>query len=593
MPLTPWRALVVDDEAPLRMLIVRALTMQQIGCDQAEDGAVALGKLDENRYDIVVTDLRMPNRHGHSLCQAILERPDRPLVVVVTGLAEPRLIADLKARGVDAIFEKPFNLPSFAGKIREMLDNGGIRSTSISDELSSPTAEVDDRSRLPTVVVLMHDRARSQRLSLELGSVKVDVFATRTTDALYRFVEEHHADVMLIENAQFGFLRGPEILTRVQSLPSPPQAIVIGNPEAFRPEQLRSLKIWKFVPAEATDSDLVQSVRHALFNMERTVELSPEARALAKSHGALPRSLTVLMKLAQYLQMSADDVPVEQLTKDLLADAATTGELLRLANGSSGGARRRVMNVGDALDLLGVTRAVLLLLSSGIRAAEEKLLLQFPEDLRNWYQARAALISTVSSVFAEQCFELSGETAFLLGLFQDLGILVMGGAFGERYVGLVNRVRSTGPLRLHAIELQYFRVDHAEVSTALLELWRLPESLMRPIRHHHDAIVRMDDKAGLMAYVQPMRIAEAFADLWDNRHPARKDALERLVADCPRVNPIDTQDLYAMSVRKLDEVAKLYSLPIPDENAVLEFCRNVFAVHGAPSADPTGADFSG
>jgi len=592
MPLTPWRALVVDDEPPLRMLVSRSLKIQQIACDQAEDGAAALIKLDENPYDILITDLRMPNRHGHSLCQAILERQDRPLVVVITGLAEPRLVADLKARGVDAIFQKPIDFPSFGGKIREMLDNGSAKFKAAPDDLSALVLEADDPSRSPTVVVLMHDRARSQRLSLELGTVKVDVFATQTTDALYRFVEEHRVDVMLIENVQFGFLRGAEILSRVQSLPSPPQAIVIGNAETFHPEQLRSLKIWKFVPPEATDSDLVQSVRNALFNMERTAELSPEARALAKSHGALPRSLAVLMRLAQYLQMPPDDISVEKLTKDLLTDAATTGELLRLANGSSSGARRRITNIAEALDFLGTTRAVLLLLSTGIRAAEEKLLSQFPENLRNWYQVRTALIGTVASVFAEQYFELSGETAFLLGLFQEMGILVMGGAFGEKYVGLVNRVRLTGPLRLHAIELQYFHVDHAEVSAALLELWRLPETLMRPVRHHHDSNLRIGDKPGLMAYVQPMRIAEAFADLWDNRHPARKDALERLVADCPRVKSIDVQDLFALSVRKLGEVAELYSLPVPDENAVLQFCRNVLAVKGVAGTDPAVAEFS-
>ena len=60
------RALVVDDEPQVRTLVGRALVDEQIVCDFAEDGAAAQKKLEETRYDIVLTDLRMPNVNGHS-----------------------------------------------------------------------------------------------------------------------------------------------------------------------------------------------------------------------------------------------------------------------------------------------------------------------------------------------------------------------------------------------------------------------------------------------------------------------------------------------------------------------------------------------
>ena len=116
MPPASPRALIVDDDRLVRMLVARSLSAERIACDQAEDGGVAAKKLDEYPYDIVVTDLVMPKRHGHSLCQTVLNRIRRPLLVVITGLAEPRLEQDLRKRGVDAIIQKPIDFAHSASR---------------------------------------------------------------------------------------------------------------------------------------------------------------------------------------------------------------------------------------------------------------------------------------------------------------------------------------------------------------------------------------------------------------------------------------------------------------------------------------------
>src|SRR5580704_2281773 len=123
IPILMPRALVVDDEPQMRALVGRALVNEQIVCDFAEDGAAARKKLDETPYDIVVTDLRMPNVNGHVLCQSLLGRADRPLLIAMTGVVDPRLGRDLRARGIDAIFEKPLDFLVFGKQIRAMIDN--------------------------------------------------------------------------------------------------------------------------------------------------------------------------------------------------------------------------------------------------------------------------------------------------------------------------------------------------------------------------------------------------------------------------------------------------------------------------------------
>ena len=122
------RALVVDDEAAMRRLISRALCGVGFSCDVAADGIEAQCRLAADRYDVVVTDLCMPNQNGHELAQEILERPDRPLIVVLTALTDPRMTFDLLARGVDEVILKPIEYRSFASTLRLLVKRRTVAS---------------------------------------------------------------------------------------------------------------------------------------------------------------------------------------------------------------------------------------------------------------------------------------------------------------------------------------------------------------------------------------------------------------------------------------------------------------------------------
>ena len=583
LPASP-RALIVDDDRLVRMLVARSLSAERIACDQAEDGEAAAKKLDEFPYDIVVTDLMMPNRHGHSLCQAVLSRPTRPVLIVITGLAEPRLIQDLKVRGVDAIVQKPIDFPAFSKQVRALYE---ARRTAEHESLQkrlvaseTPTLADAPPPRRPIVAILMSAGNRAQQLAVELRGDALEVFVPQTTESLCQFVENHQVDVMVIEDVAYGFLTGAEILARLQGPAAPRQAVVIGTAAAFTPDQAQSLKIRRIFSNTATDSDLIQAVRSALAEVERAADhVSPEAAALVKSFGGPAHSPAVLVKLTQYLQMSAAEIPIEQLSRDIMADPATAAELLRLANGSSLGVRRQITEIAEALIFLGKGRSVSLLVSSGIRNVERGLLRRFPVNLRAWYQLRTIVIASVSSLFAERHFGLSADTAFVLGLFQDMGILVLANAYGERYLRLIKQARSVGPVRLHALEQQYFHVNHAEVSAALVGGWRLPGKLVPPICHHHDMDVHIGDRNEALAFVQPMRIGEAFANLWDNRHPTRRDAISKLLAECRSGQSADFDATLNEAVQKAAEVAQLFLLPLPDEAAALAVCKDVVAAY--------------
>ena len=113
--------LVVDDEPTVRKCLDLCLTREEFECQTAADGEEALSILEQSHFDVVITDLRMPNMHGHALARKLLEKPDRPVIVVLTAVDDPRMAKDLILRGVDDVMFKPVKFESFAAKVKALL----------------------------------------------------------------------------------------------------------------------------------------------------------------------------------------------------------------------------------------------------------------------------------------------------------------------------------------------------------------------------------------------------------------------------------------------------------------------------------------
>ena len=116
------RVLVVEDELAVQKMIVRGLIQNGISCDTANDGMEAVRQAAQTQYDAVVTDLKMPNKHGHALAIHLLTLSPRPVIVVHTGVIEPRLAKDLLVRGVDDIVFKPFDFSLLAAKVKALVE---------------------------------------------------------------------------------------------------------------------------------------------------------------------------------------------------------------------------------------------------------------------------------------------------------------------------------------------------------------------------------------------------------------------------------------------------------------------------------------
>ena len=117
------RILVVDDEDNLRDVLVEVLKRDGHEVDSATDGAEGLRRVEETRYDLVITDLRMPGVEGPALYRALRQRySDNPPRVIFmsanTGIEE--YAAFLAETGEPAL-EKPFNLADMRQVVLQVL----------------------------------------------------------------------------------------------------------------------------------------------------------------------------------------------------------------------------------------------------------------------------------------------------------------------------------------------------------------------------------------------------------------------------------------------------------------------------------------
>jgi CheY-like chemotaxis protein len=123
------RILVVDDEAPVRVVV--RLMLERLGYRvlEAENGAEALGIIETsmNRIDLILTDLVMPELHGGDLgeCVKASEPPRR--VLYMSGYTGDEITRRGLAQNDMVLLKKPFTPDALARAVREVLDRDPSR----------------------------------------------------------------------------------------------------------------------------------------------------------------------------------------------------------------------------------------------------------------------------------------------------------------------------------------------------------------------------------------------------------------------------------------------------------------------------------
>ena len=204
-------------------------------------------------------------------------------------------------------------------------------------------------------------------------------------------------------------------------------------------------------------------------------EVASQLEEIASRAVTLYSRPTVAMELVRL----AEEPRVDARTlRDCVAqDPALTCKVLRVVNSSLYGLNRPVADLNQAIGLIGIKPLKLLVLGFNLPDA---LFAEVAARELQWYWTNTLTRAVAARLIAEQMWRTSGDEAFIAGLLQDIGILVLLRELGEPYAKFLTGVIDE-KCHLASLEQDTLGFDHNQLSAALLARWHLPGRLVEAI----------------------------------------------------------------------------------------------------------------
>jgi DNA-binding NtrC family response regulator len=120
--------LLVEDETPLRQAIAEQLTDHGYHVVQAESGEMAVARLADFAFDIILTDLRLPGIDGSAVVEAAVERYPDVVAIVITGYGTVKDAVEAIKRGARDFVSKPFQIDELLHVLDSALEQRRLRS---------------------------------------------------------------------------------------------------------------------------------------------------------------------------------------------------------------------------------------------------------------------------------------------------------------------------------------------------------------------------------------------------------------------------------------------------------------------------------
>ncbi len=117
------KALVIDDEELIRWSLQTALKGLDLSVDVAESGEQALKMLKSSRYDIIITDLKMPGLDGLELLAEIRASGIKSIVILISAYLSHSTIKQASEYGAFKCVDKPFGMEDFLGVVKDAVDH--------------------------------------------------------------------------------------------------------------------------------------------------------------------------------------------------------------------------------------------------------------------------------------------------------------------------------------------------------------------------------------------------------------------------------------------------------------------------------------
>src|SRR5882757_3061468 len=114
----------IDDSATMREVIKIAFRRENINVITCADAASALAQFEQNRPDVVITDVIMPDQDGYSVCSQIKQHPQFSAtpVILMSGVVNKSVADKAVSVGADELIRKPFQPQDLIARVKGFLE---------------------------------------------------------------------------------------------------------------------------------------------------------------------------------------------------------------------------------------------------------------------------------------------------------------------------------------------------------------------------------------------------------------------------------------------------------------------------------------
>ena len=118
------KVLIVDEESLVNRFLESRLKREGFSVVFATDGQQALILIQDQKFDLILVDLMIPNVAGRELIMEIQRNPlnSQTPIIVLTSLSSDELIVDVLASGVKDYILKPFSVNVIVAKLKQLTE---------------------------------------------------------------------------------------------------------------------------------------------------------------------------------------------------------------------------------------------------------------------------------------------------------------------------------------------------------------------------------------------------------------------------------------------------------------------------------------
>jgi HD-like signal output (HDOD) protein len=205
--------------------------------------------------------------------------------------------------------------------------------------------------------------------------------------------------------------------------------------------------------------------------------MNNEQNNIIKFAGDLPAMPMVAIKVMQLVE--DERVTANELANVVSSDPAMTARIMKISNSPFYGCQRQIQTLPGAIMLLGFNS-----LKSHVIVASVNEIFKTFGLTENMLWEHSFGSGLAARIIAREIRSVNPEEAFLAGLLQDIGKIILYHHDRQKFQRIVEQCYNEG-LLFEEVEKSAFPFTHSTLGCYVLKNWNLPESLVISVSQHH------------------------------------------------------------------------------------------------------------